>query len=340
MPQWQGSTNKLLQCPPPLTEHGYTSAFENTPAKTLTQHAHNHSHEHVSLDNRDSVQRVRWALLLTALFMVVEVVGGLISGSLALLADAGHMLTDSAALALALFAFKMSDRPADGKRTFGYQRMQVLAAFVNALTLLAIVAWIVIEAIQRLMEPPQIMAGTMFAVAVGGLIVNLLVFRILHGGDQDNLNMHGATLHVLGDMLGSVAAIVAASVIWFTNWTPVDPILSVLVAALILRSAWRLLRNSGHILMEGAPAAIDRDELRERLVTAAPEVSDIHHVHVWSLNAEERMLTMHAEIREDSNQYELLVRMKAILASEFAIQHSTIEFDIGACADQHSDCDD
>ena len=301
------------------------------------QHSHRHwhgdSHTSGALQNADNIRRVRWALLLTGTFMIVEVAGGLISGSLALLADAGHMLTDSAALGLSLFAFHMSARPADHRRTFGYQRMQVLAAFVNALTLLAIVIWIVFEAVERLMDPPEILAGTMFAVAVGGLIVNLVVFRILHGGDQENLNMHGAALHVLGDLLGSVAAIVAAGIIYVSGWTPIDPLLSVLVAFLILRSAWRLLRNSGHILLEGAPAKIDRDELADHVIGAVPGVIGVHHVHVWSLNAEESLLTMHAVVSDEADLPAALKRIKEILRDDFGIRHSTIELDLGTCAD-------
>ena len=195
------------------------------------------AHQHDPHPAADSVRRVRWALLLTATFMLVEVLGGLLSGSLALLADAGHMLTDTAALALAWLAFRVGEKPADAKRTFGYHRFQILAAFVNGLTFLAIVGWILIEAIRRLATPVEILAGPMLAVAIVGLIVNLLAFRILQGGDRENLNMRGAVLHVLGDLLGSAAAIAAAGVILMTGWTPIDPILSVLVAALVFFGA-------------------------------------------------------------------------------------------------------
>ena len=164
-------------------------------------HDHDHHHDHES----GNLKRVQVALVLTGTFMVVEVVGGILSGSLALLADAGHMLTDTMALALAAFAFRVSRRPADAKRSYGYQRVQIIAAFVNGLALLAIVGWILFEAIMRLIEPPDVIGRTMLIVAGAGLLVNVIVFAVLHTGDQENLNIRGAALHVLGDLLGSVA---------------------------------------------------------------------------------------------------------------------------------------
>ena len=265
--------------------------------------------------------------------MVAEVIGGVVSGSLALLADAGHMLTDAAALALALFALAISTRAPDSKRTFGYQRTQVLAAFVNALSLVAIVIWIVVEAIDRLFNPPDIVPQIMLGVAVGGLVVNLVVFRIVHRTGEENLNMRGAALHVLGDLLGSVAAIVAAIVIWLTGWNAADPILSLLVALLIVRNAWALLKNSSHILLEGSPLAVDRDALRLALIRRFPEIEDAHHIHVWSLTAEDKILSMHVAISETCDQPALLRQIKAYLSAEFHIEHSTIEIDLGACAD-------
>lgn len=290
-------------------------------------------HSHASHAPKDNVRRLRWALVLTGTFMLVEVAGGYISGSLALLADAGHMLTDTAALALALLAFRVGARPADSKRTFGYQRLQILAAFVNALTLIVIVGWIVFEAVQRLMDPGEILAGTMLTVAIGGLIVNLIAFWILHGGDRENLNIQGAAIHVLGDLLGSVAAIVAAGVIMVWNWTPIDPILSLFVAALVLRSAWILLKKSGHILLEGSPEAVDEAKLVSRVTQSIADVISVHHLHVWSLSGEQRMLTMHAELTDTANQPQVLRSIKELLRAEFGVTHSTIEIDVGECAD-------
>ena len=289
-----------------------------------------HSHDH----HAGNVRRVQIALALTGVFMIVEVVGGIISGSLALLADAGHMLTDTMALALAAFAFRVSARPADARRSYGYQRVQIIAAFVNGLSLLVIVGWILFEAVMRLIEPPEVAGQTMLYVASAGLVVNIASFLVLHGGDQENLNIRGAALHVLGDLLGSVAAIVAALTIIQTGWMPIDPILSVLVALLILRSAWQLVKRSAHILLEGAPEWLDVDEMQEKIISAVPDVAEIHHVHVWGLTPQHPMLTMHVvlgEILVDPTP--VVRRIKDVLRTEFAIDHSTIEVEFGDCAD-------
>lgn len=289
-----------------------------------------HSHD----QDAGNIKRVQIALALTGTYMVVEVIGGIISGSLALLADAGHMLTDSMALALAVFAFRVSSRPADGRRSYGYQRVQIIAAFVNGLSLLAIVGWILFEAVMRLIEPPDVVGRTMLIVATAGLLVNVSSFIVLHRGDQDNLNIRGAALHVLGDLLGSVAAIIAAIVIIQTGWMPIDPILSVVVAMLILRSAWQLVKRSAHILLEGAPEWLDVDDMQDKIIAAVPEVSEIHHVHVWGLTPQHLMLTMHIVLPEDVEKPTPVVRqVKSVLKSEFAIEHSTIEAEYGDCAD-------
>lgn len=291
--------------------------------------AHSHNQE------AGNIKRVQIALLLTGTFMIVEVIGGVLSGSLALLADAGHMLTDSMALALAVFAFRVSARPADGRRSYGYQRVQIIAAFVNGLSLLVIVGWILFEAIMRMIDPPDVAGKTMLMVATAGLLVNICSFFVLHGGDQENLNIRGAALHVLGDLLGSVAAIVAAIVIMQTGWMPIDPILSVLVAMLILRSAWQLVKRSAHILLEGAPEWLDVKAMQAKIIAAVPEVSEIHHVHVWGLTAQHLMLTMHIVLPEAVEKSTPVVRrVKEVLQTEFAIDHSTIEAEYGDCADR------
>jgi cobalt-zinc-cadmium efflux system protein len=217
----------------------------------------------------------------TATFMIIEVIGGLVSGSLALLADAGHMLTDAAALLFALLAVQFARRPPNARHTFGWLRLTTLAAFVNAIALVVITILIVWEAIQRFRHPQPIAGATMMVIAVAGLLANILAFWILHRGSEKNLNVRAAALHVLGDLLGSVGAIVAALVILYTGWTPVDPILSVLVSCLVLRSAWRLLKESVNELLEGAPASMDIDELKRNLRRSVPEVRNVHHVHVW-----------------------------------------------------------
>ncbi len=281
-----------------------------------------------------NIKRVQIALALTGTFMLVEVAGGILSGSLALLADAGHMLTDTMALALSAIAFRMSSRPADAKRSYGYQRFQILAAFVNGLSLLVIVGWILVEAIQRIVQPSPVMGQTMLIVAAAGLLVNVIVFFVLHGGDQENLNMRGAALHVLGDLLGSVAAVTAALIILSTGWMPIDPILSVGVAMLIFRSAWHLVKRSGHILLEGAPEWLDVDAMQSKIIASNPEVKEIHHVHVWGLTPQHPMLTMHVALKQiQSNTTAIIRSIKDLLKNEYGIDHSTIEVECDDCAD-------
>ncbi|NQV54213.1 MAG: cation diffusion facilitator family transporter [Rhodospirillales bacterium] len=291
--------------------------------------AHDHAH-----DLRSSNEtRVFWALIITAAFMVVEVVGGLISGSLALLADAGHMLTDAIALLFSWIAFRMGRRSADEKRSYGYHRMQIVAAFVNGLTLVIVVGWIAIEALRRIMTPVEIMGEAMLGVAIAGLIVNLAAFWIIHGGDRENLNLASAAAHIMGDILGSAATIIAAGIILVFGWAIADPVLSILVALLILKSSWSIIRKSAHILLEGAPDWLDVDELKERLVGALPQVTDIHHVHAWSLTTERPMITLHANISDESGATETLVGIKRVLAEDYGITHSTIQIECGDCTD-------
>ena len=284
--------------------------------------------------NESNLRRVMIALVLTGTFMVVEVIGGILSGSLALLADAGHMLTDTMALALAAFAFHVSKRPANGNLTYGYQRFQILAAFVNGLSLLLIVGWIVYEAVARFIMPRDVLGETMLAVAAAGFVVNIIAFVVLHRGDQENLNIRGAALHVAGDLLGSVAAIVAAIVIIYTGWTLIDPLLSLAVAGLILRSAWTLVKRSAHVLLEGAPEWLDRDEMRAMITERVDAVADIHHVHVWGLTPQDLMLTMHLRLGSPvENHTEVVRQVKTVLREHFGIAHSTIEVEVDDCAD-------
>ncbi|MBL28509.1 MAG: cation transporter [Rhodospirillaceae bacterium] len=298
--------------------------------------AHDHSiHAHAGHSHgTDSKRRLGWALALTVGFMVAEVVGGILSGSLALLADAGHMLTDAAALALAWVAIRIAERPYDARRTYGYHRAQILAAFVNGVTLLVIVAWIAYEAVHRLLMPVAIEGGLMLSVAVIGLLVNCAAFLLLHGGDRENLNLRGAAVHVMGDLLGSLAAIIAAIVILATGWTPIDPMLSILVSLLVLRSAWFVIRRTTHILLEGAPDQIDTPRLKEMIATAIPEVRDIHHVHAWSLTPDRPLMTLHAVIDDGADDSQVLRRIKELLGSEFGVGHATIQIERRGCADE------
>lgn len=265
------------------------------------------------------------ALILTASFMIAEVIGGLLSGSLALIADAGHMLTDAVALALAWAGFYFGKRAASATKTFGYLRLEVLAGFVNAVTLLLLVAWIAWEAVGRLLTPSQVLAGPMLVVAVIGLVVNVAVFLILRRADTEHVNIQGAMLHVLGDLLGSVAAIVAAVAIYFTGWTPIDPILSVLILLLILRSAWSLLNNSLHILLEGAPANVDVEVLRRHLIEKVEGLSSADHIHVWSITSGMPSATLEAAIEPGADARTVTRAIKRELSEKFGIGHSTVE---------------
>ncbi|MCW8958950.1 MAG: cation diffusion facilitator family transporter [Gammaproteobacteria bacterium] len=286
-----------------------------------------HTHRH------NSERRLLWALLLISGFMLVEVVGGILSGSLALLADAGHMLTDAASLLLAWGAARTARRPADALRTYGYHRIQILAALLNGLAFILLVGWITYEAVQRMLQPVEVMGGMMLVVAVLGLLVNIAAFAILHGGARSDLNLRGAVVHVLGDLLGSVAAIVAAGVILLTGWMPIDPLLSLLVALLILRSAWYVVKSSAHILLEGTPEDVDVELLRRILSERVPAVVDVHHVHVWSLTPERPLLTLHVTVAEEQECAAVLAAVKTLLRERFGITHSTVQVEAGECAD-------
>ncbi len=305
-------------------------------------HGHNHHHQHYARNER----RLFWTALLTGTFMVVEAVGGYYANSLALLADAGHMLADFASLALAWFAFRLSRRPADRQRTYGFDRMQVLVAFGNGLALFAIAASIVVEAAHRLFEPVQVLGGVMLVIAGAGLLLNAGIFAVLHGADRENLNVRGAMVHVLGDLLGSVGAIVAAIVIMLTGWMPADAIISVIVALLILRSAWFVVRDSAHVLLEGTPAGMSIHDIEADLEQHVPSVEAIHHVHAWSITEERPLVTLHAVICEGGDAEAAVLAIKARLAEHFGVRHATVEAERAECADErlklgrHSTADD
>ncbi|MBF0680814.1 MAG: cation transporter [Devosia sp.] len=291
-------------------------------------HDHDHAgHSHTPKVSANNERAALIGLVLTGSFMIAELVGGYLSGSLALIADAGHMLTDTVALFLAWLGFRLGSRPADSKRSFGYARLEVLAGLLNALTLFALVGWIAYEAINRLFEPQEVLAGPMFIVAVLGLLVNLGVFRILQGADRDHVNIKGASLHVLGDLLGSVGAILAAVTIWLTGWTPIDPILSVFVSLLILRSGWALLMRTFNILMEGAPEGFDSATLEAGLVKTVPGLAKVSHLHVWSLSSGRTMATLEIALAPGADPAEVTAATKAALQADFDIGHSTIEID-------------
>ncbi|HEG0620548.1 TPA: CDF family zinc transporter ZitB [Yersinia enterocolitica] len=276
-------------------------------------------------------KRLLIAFAVTTLFMLAEAIGGWLSGSLALLADAGHMLTDSAALFIALMAVHFSRRKPDSRHTFGYLRLTTLAAFVNAAALLLIVVLIFWEAVRRFFTPHEVMGVPMLIIAIAGLCANIFCFWILHRGEEEkNINVRAAALHVMGDLLGSVGAIVAAVVILTTGWTPIDPILSVLVSVLVLRSAWRLLKESFHELLEGAPQEIDINKLRKDLCASVYEVRDVHHVHLWQVG-DQRLMTLHVQVIPPQDNDELLQRIQHHLLHHYHIGHATIQMEYQHC---------
>lgn len=307
-------------------------------------HGHSHGHEHHghSHGGHDHTHgatdktRVLIAACLTGLFMIAEAAGGLITGSLALLADAGHMLSDSVSLVLAWYAFHLAGRAATSRLTYGFDRVKTLVAYTNGLTIFAIGIWIVWEAWHRMSEPQPILGAPMLVIAVLGLAVNVGAFFVLHGGDRDSLNMRGAILHVLGDMLGSVAAIAAAIIILYTGWYPIDPILSALVAILLFRSAWSLVGDAGHMLLEGAPPGFDRDGIALDLQANVRGLVSIHHMHVWSLDGQRNMATLHACLGEGVDAHAAICDIKLRLAKVHSIEHVTVEPEFGHCADRQA----
>lgn len=288
---------------------------------------HARDHSHVPTVTKDNERKTLISFFIIFIFMIVEAVGGVISGSLALLADAGHMLTDAIALGLAYVAFRLGHRVADSRRTFGYARFEVIAGFVNALTLMGIVGWIVCKAIGRFLEPQPILAGSMLVVAIIGMFVNLFVLWYLTRGDTDHVNVKGAVLHVMGDLLGSLGAIIAAVVIWHTGWTPIDPILSIFVSLLILRSAWSLLKNTLHILLEGAPDHAGSSRITEHLFKTVPGIRNVSHIHVWSLTSGRVLATLHMQPMEGVDLRSIVKQIEHELKSEFEIEHPTIGID-------------
>lgn len=305
-------------------------------------HAHSHTHDHHDHAHEASApgreRKLLFAFVLTAGMMVAEVAGGWWSGSLALLADAGHMLVDAAALMLALLAARMARRPADARRTYGYGRMEVLAGFVNALTQFVLVGLIIYEAVQRFFKPVEILSGVMLGVAIVGLLVNLIVLRSLHGHAHDDVNIGAASLHVLGDLLGSVGAVLAALAVRWLGWNWADPALSVLVSLLILNSAWHLLRRSTHILLEGVPEGMDTHEVETALRGADAAIRDVHHLHVWQLASGSRMATLHLELHDRDDGARALAAVNRTLLERFGIRHATVQIDPGHCPDGSLDC--
>ena len=265
-------------------------------------------------------------LVLIAGFTVVEVVGGVLTGSLALLADAGHMLSDTFAVGLALAALVLASRPSTPRRSFGFQRAEILAAFVNGLTLVLVSGWIAWEAVQRFRDPPEILGGWMLVVATAGLAVNAVAAAILLRSGRESLNVEAALRHVLADLLGSVGVIAAALIILLTGWTVVDPIVSLLIALLILASAWGVLRDSTAILMEETPSSIDADAVA-RAVVEVPGVTSVHDLHVWRITSGFDALSAHVLVGRGEDCHARRREIEGVLADRFDVTHTTLQVD-------------
>lgn len=265
-------------------------------------------------------------LLLTASFMVVEAVGGWVSGSLALLADAGHMLADVGALGLAALTSWIARRPADDAKTYGYQRWEILAALVNGATLIGIAGWVVMEAVHRIGEPRPIRTGLFLAVATAGLLVNLVSLRLLHAHHDHSLNVRGAYLHVMGDVLGSVGAVAAAVVVALTGWSLADPAVSIAIALLIVFGAWRLVRESTDILLEAVPKHVSMPEV-ERRIREVPGVTAVHDLHVWTVTSGMVAMSGHAVVPDLRSHPGVLEGIRSRMAG-LGIGHVTIQLEV------------
>ncbi|MGB0212289.1 cation diffusion facilitator family transporter [Algiphilus sp.] len=279
---------------------------------------HEHHHHH-----HGSGRTLTLALIATASFAAVEAVGGWLSGSLALMSDAGHMITDASSLGIGALAAWIARRPASRSHSFGLQRAEVIGALINALLMLAVVGAVAVAAVQRLADPAPVAGGAVMLIAAIGLLVNVAVAAILMRGEQ-TMNVRGALLHVMGDLLGSVAALVAGVVIVVTGWTPIDPILSLFVAALILFSAGRLMRDVLHVLMEGVPRGVDVQQVSSDMV-AVEGVRSVHDLHIWTLSSSSYALAAHVDLEVLSDWQRLLPELQGMLRERFGIAHSTLQ---------------
>lgn len=300
-------------------------------------HGHHHGHSHGHSANKKALL---FSFLLITTFMVVEVIGGLMTNSLALLADAGHMLSDAASLGLSFFALKLGEKAASQFKTFGYKRFEIIAAAINGITLLLISLFILFEAVQRFSNPPEIQSTGMLIISVIGLLVNMVAAWVLMRGDkEENLNVRSAFLHVLGDMLGSVGAITAALLMIFFGWGWADPVASLIVAVLISISGYRVTKDSLHILMEGTPNHIALQDVKLSL-EKIDHVEEVHDLHIWSITSGMFLLSCHIAINEKGHHDEVLEQAQKILHDDFGIEHSTIQVErheLG-CPNPHLGC--
>ncbi len=306
----------------PSTDTTYHSAGHGHQHDGAHEHHHGIGHSHIG---DASIKSLRIALAITAVFLVVEVIGGYLANSIALLADAGHMLTDVAALGMALFVAWFSKQPGSPQKTYGYLRWEILAAFLNGGTLLLISALILIEAVMRWRHPEPVGGGLMLAVAVAGLLANLVSARVLAGNSRENLNARGAYLHVLGDLLATIGTIVAALLIRYTGWLIADPIASILTTVLIMGGAWRLVKESVDVLLESTPAHIPMPAVRSQL-EAIPGIESVHDVHVWAVTPAVVAMSAHCIVREPDQHQHVLEHIHDAMRL-FGIQHITIQLE-------------
>jgi len=288
-------------------------------------HDHSHAVTGVSAGSKHA-RRLTWAMGLTTAYMAAEIIGGLLTGSLALLADAAHMLTDAAGLGLALLAIRFAARPATPEKTFGYLRAEILAALANATVLLGVTLFILYEAWERLMNPPPIIGGPMLAVAAVGLVVNLVSMRLLSAGSGESLNVRGAYFEVMSDMLGSLGVIVAAVIVLWTGWRPIDPIVGAGIGLFIIPRTWRLLNEAIHILLEGVPAGVDFAAVQSALQSIAGVIA-VHDLHIWTITSGVNALSVHLEIGEKTVPDAALRHARALLKERFHIDHITIQIE-------------
>ncbi len=291
------------------------------------RHHHHHHHDHGPAERQAGNRKsLTLALLLLSAFTVAEVVAGVLADSLALLADAGHMVGDVGSLGLALLAVWLAERPPTPERSFGFHRAEILAALANGVMLVAISIWIFIEAYRRIEQPPEILGGWMLVVAVLGLLVNIAGAVILSRSGEESLNVQGALRHVVADMLGSLGAIAAAGIIVLTGWRYADPIISVFISLLVLGSSWKLLRDSVNILLEQTPRGVDANEVGKKMA-GVPGVEEVHDLHIWTITSGFPALSAHVLVGRDENCHARRHDLEELLAREYGIEHTTLQVD-------------
>lgn len=312
--------------------HDHDHGREKRHAHDHPAHLHDDETDHAHSHAGQSAERLKLALVVTLAILVLEVIGGFWTRSLALIADAGHVAADASSLVLAILALRQAARPADAAHSYGHGRFPVLAAFVNGLLLLAVSAWISVEAVQRLIAPEQVQGLNMAGIALVGLLGNLFAFVLLHGGHEHDLNRRGAAAHVLSDLLASIAAVVAGLVIWWTGWMRADPLLSLLAAGLIVRMGVGITRESAHVLLEGAPRGLDLSRVAYELPAAVTGVTGVHHLHAWSLTPGESLMTLHAVVSPDADADRAVAGVRDWLQQNHRIGHVTVQIEREACA--------